>query len=87
MNLILPVVLLGFVLLILLMDKKQVRNMFEVLSVYWFRLAFSFFILFILNVVAGFFGVYIPINLTSGLVITVLGIPGATSILAIALLF
>lgn len=87
MKLILPIVLMGVILLVLLMDKKQVKNMFEVISIYWFRLAFSFFILFMLNVVAGFFGVYVPINLTSGLVITVLGIPGLTSILAIALLF
>lgn len=87
MKLILPIVLMGVILLVLLMDKKQVKNMFEVISIYWFRLAFSFFILFMLNVVAGFFGVYVPINLTSGLVIAVLGIPGLTSILAIAFLF
>lgn len=87
MKLILPVVLLGFVLLVLLMDRKQVRSLFEVISVYWFRLAFSFLVLFFLNVVAGFFGVYVPVNLTSGLVITVLGIPGMTSVLAIAILF
>lgn len=87
MKLVLPVLLLGFFLLVLLMDKKQVKNIFETISVYWFRLAFSFLVLFVLNIAAGFFGIYVPINLTSGLVITVLGIPGLTSILAIALLF
>lgn len=74
----------GFILFLLLMDKKQIRNVFEFISIYWFRLAFSFLALFILNVVAGFFGVYVPVNIVSGLVITILGIPGLASICAIA---
>ena len=77
----------GFILLLLLMDKKQVRKVFERLSIYWFRLAFSFLVLFIMNVTAGFFGIYVPVNIASGLVIAVLGIPGFASICALAYVF
>lgn len=75
----------GFIVL-LLMDKKQVRKVFERLSIYWFRLAFSFLILFLMNVAGGFIGVYVPINIASGLVITVFGIPGLASICTFALI-
>ncbi|MDS9473355.1 pro-sigmaK processing inhibitor BofA family protein [Sporosarcina pasteurii] len=74
----------SFVLFLLVMDKKRVKSIFEFISIYWFRLAFSFLALFILNVVAGFFGVYVPVNIVSGLVITILGIPGLASICVIA---
>ena len=74
----------GFILLLLLMDKKQVRKVFERLSIYWFRLAFSFLLLFIMNVAAGFFGIYVPVNIASGLVIAILGIPGFASICTLA---
>lgn len=86
MKVILPVVVLGVVLLIFLMNEKSVRKIIEFVSIYWFRFAFSILVLFLLNVAAGFFGVYVPINLASGLVITVLGIPGLASVLAIALI-
>lgn len=86
MKVIFPVLILGFVLLVLLMNQKSVRVMIEFISVYWFRFAFSILVLFLLNVAAGFFGVYVPINLVSGLVITVLGIPGIVSVLLIALI-
>lgn len=76
----------GFILLLFLMDKKQVKKVFERLSIYWFRLAFSFLVLFIMNVTAGFFGIYVPVNIASGLVIAVLGIPGFASICALAYL-
>lgn len=86
MKVIFPVLVLGFILVLLLMDKKVVRSTIEFISVYWFRFAFSILVLFLLNVAAGFFGVYVPINLVSGLVITVLGIPGLVSVLLIALI-
>ncbi len=76
--------IIGFLVLLLLMDRKQMRKVFERLSIYWFRLAFSFLILFTLNVTAGFLGVYVPVNIASGLVITILGIPGVISICTLA---
>ena len=76
----------GIVLLLFVMDRKRIKKAIEFLSIYWFRLAFSFLALFILNVGAGFFGVYIPVNVVSGLIITVLGIPGFASICALALI-
>lgn len=85
MKIALGVLVVGFIFLLLLMDKKQVRALFERLSVYWFRLAFSFLILFIMNVAGGFFGIYVPVNIVSGLVIAVFGIPGFASICTFAL--
>ena len=79
------IAVIGFVLL-LLMDKKRIKRVVEFLSIYWFRLAFSFLALFIVNVGAGFFGVYVPVNVVSGLIITVLGIPGFASICVLALI-
>ena len=86
MKVILPVLLIGFILIALLMDKKPLKNVLEFISVYWFRFAFSFLVLYLLNVGAGFFGVYVPINMASGLVITILGVPGFASIFALAIL-
>ena len=80
------ILIAGFILLLFLMDNKQIRKVFERLSIYWFRLAFSFLFLFILNVAAGFFGIYVPVNIASGLVIAVLGVPGVASICAFALI-
>lgn len=80
------ILIVGFLLLLLLMNKKQVRKTFERLSVYWFRLAFSFLLLFVMNIAAGFFGIYVPINIASGLLIAVLGIPGFASVCVMALL-
>ena len=63
------IVVVGVVLLLLLMmDKKQIQKMMSVLSVFWFRLAFAFLILFTMNVAGGFIGIYVPVNIASGLV-------------------
>lgn len=80
------ILVVGMILLLLLMNKKQVKKVFEFLSVYWFRLAFSFLVLFIANVGAGFFGIYVPVNVISGLVITVLGIPGFLVVCTLAII-
>ena len=85
MKTIMSVLLLGCILLVLLIDKQRVKKGLELISIYWFRLAFSFLALFILNLAAGFFGVYVPVNLVSGLVITILGIPGFLSVFLIAI--
>lgn len=80
------VFVVAFSFLLLLLNKKRLKSVFEFLSIYWFRLAFSFLALFIANVAAGFVGVYVPVNVVSGLIITVLGIPGFMSICALALI-
>lgn len=79
------VLVIGCMALLVLLDKKKIKKGLEFISVYWFKLAFSFLVLFILNISAGFFGVYVPVNIVSGLVITVLGIPGFLSILLISI--
>lgn len=87
MKVVFPILLIGIVLIALLMSKKPLKNGLEFISIYWFRFAFSFLVLYLLNVGAGFLGIYVPINIASGLVITVLGIPGLASICALAIFF
>ena len=80
------IVVVGLVLLLLLMmNKKQIQKMMDRLSVFWFRFAFAFLILFTMNVIGGFIGLYVPVNIASGLVLAVLGIPGFASLCAFAL--
>ena len=79
------IIVIGLVLLLLVVvDKKHIQKALERLSVYWFRLAFAFLVLFALNVAGGFFGVYVPVNIASGLLLAVLGIPGIATLCAFA---
>ncbi|GEN85042.1 hypothetical protein SLU01_33540 [Sporosarcina luteola] len=79
------VAIIGVVLLLLLMmDKKQIKKMTEKLSVFWFRLAFAFLALFILNIAGGFVGIYFPVNIASGFLLAILGIPGFAALFAFA---
>jgi len=80
------IVAVGLALLLLLtMDKKKIQKLMERLSVFWFRLAFAFLILFAMNVAGGFIGLYVPVNIASGLLLAVLGIPGFATVCAFAL--
>ncbi|HJF31454.1 MAG TPA: pro-sigmaK processing inhibitor BofA family protein [Sporosarcina psychrophila] len=76
-------VVLVFLLLVVL-DKKHIQKALELLSVYWFRLAFAFLILFAMNVAGGFIGIYVPVNITSGVLLAILGIPGIAALCAFA---
>ncbi|KXH86712.1 pro-sigmaK processing inhibitor BofA [Sporosarcina sp. HYO08] len=73
-----------FLLLLLMLDKKQIQKGLELLSIFWFRLAFAFLALFAMNVVGGFIGIYVPINIASGLILTILGIPGFAALCTFA---
>lgn len=77
------ILVVGLVLLLLVVvDKKQIHKVLERLSMYWFRLAFAFLVLFAMNIAGGFIGVYVPVNIASGLLLAVLGIPGAATLCA-----
>lgn len=81
------IVIIGVVLLLLLrMNKKQLQRTIEWLSVFWFRLAFAFLLLFAMNIAGGFIGIHFPVNIASGFIIALLGIPGFASLCAFALL-
>ncbi|MEK5067680.1 pro-sigmaK processing inhibitor BofA family protein [Sporosarcina sp. FSL K6-1508] len=71
-------------LLLVVLDKKHIQKALELLSVYWFRLAFAFLILFAMNVAGGFIGIYVPVNITSGVLLAILGIPGIAALCAFA---
>ncbi|WP_301110242.1 pro-sigmaK processing inhibitor BofA family protein [Sporosarcina sp.] len=84
----LVVALIGAVLLILLrMNKNTLEKGMERLSVFWFRLAFAFFVLFLMNIAGGFIGIYVPVNIASGVILAVLGIPGFAALCGFAILF
>lgn len=79
---------LGIISLILLrMNKATLEKSMERLSVFWFRLAFAFFILFLMNIAGGFIGVYVPVNIASGIILAVLGIPGFAMLCGFAVFF
>ena len=60
--------------------KGKLGAFFERLSIFWFRLALAFLLLFILNLVGSFVGLNIPINFFSAIIIALLGVPGVFSI-------
>ena len=83
---VISIIVVGLVLLLLvIVDKKHIHKALERLSVYWFRLAFAFLFLFAMNVAGGFVGVYVPVNITSGLLLAVLGIPGIAALCTFAI--
>ncbi|WP_432362854.1 pro-sigmaK processing inhibitor BofA family protein [Sporosarcina sp. UB5] len=83
---IIGITIIGMILILLLMmDKKQIKKLSERLSIFWFRLAFAFLALFILNIVGGFIGIYFPVNIASGLLLAILGIPGFAALFTFAL--
>lgn len=85
---VLVIAALGVVSLILLsMSKITLEKNMERLSVFWFRLAFAFFILFLMNIAGGFIGIYVPVNIASGVILAVLGIPGFAALCGFAILF
>lgn len=84
---VISIIVIGLVLLLLvIVDKKHIHKALERLSVYWFRLAFAFLVLFAMNVAGGFIGVYIPVNITSGILLAVLGIPGIAALCTFAII-
>lgn len=77
--------LIGIALLLFLfLNKASKGRVLEAISVWWFRIAFAFAILFAINLIAGQFGFFIPVNIISGLLIAFLGVPGIASVVVIS---
>ena len=65
----LVIIVCSLVLLILLIAKKPIHQRFlKVYHSFCFVLAFSFFLLFGVHLLLGFFGFFVPINLFTGTV-------------------
>jgi len=75
-----PVVLL---FLYVIIRHAKLGKILEGMSVFWFRFAFAFLLLFIIHLSIGYVGYNIPINLFSVLTIAILGIPGVLGITAL----
>ena len=72
------------ILLFLFLNKASKGRVIEAFSIWWFRIAFAFVILFAINLIASQFGYFVPINIVSGLLIAFLGVPGIASVLTIS---
>ncbi|MDM5231158.1 pro-sigmaK processing inhibitor BofA family protein [Lysinibacillus pakistanensis] len=75
-----PVVLL---FLYVIIRHAKMGRILEGMSVFWFRFAFAFLLLFVIHMSLGYVGYNIPINLFSVLTIAILGIPGVFGITAL----
>ena len=76
----------SLVLLLLIMFRKSFSGIVEVLSIFLFRIGFSILLLFGVHLLLGLAGYTIPVNLFTGAVVAVLGIPGVASVVAISIL-
>ncbi len=72
-------------LLFLLLNKESKGRVIEAFSIWWFRIAFAFVILFAMHLIASQLGYFIPINIISGLLIAFLGVPGIASVIMISM--
>lgn len=77
---------LFFITLLLAMLLFSKKRVLEFVSVYWFRLALSVFVLFLFNVGSAFIGFFIPINAFNIAVITILGLPGMLAVIALSII-
>lgn len=80
MSIVVPVVLL---FLYVIIRHAKMGRILEGMSVFWFRFAFAFLLLFVIHLSLGYVGYNIPINLFSVLTIAILGIPGVLGITAL----
>ncbi|GGA50016.1 pro-sigmaK processing inhibitor BofA family protein [Psychrobacillus lasiicapitis] len=76
----------SLVLLLLIMFRKSFSGIVEGLSIFLFRIGFSILLLFGVHLLLGLAGYTIPVNLFTGAVVAVLGIPGVASVVAISIL-
>lgn len=78
---------IGIILLLFLFLNKQTKmQVIELFSIWWFRIAFAFVILFGIHIISSFFGFFLPVNIISGLIIAALGVPGIVSVLLISMI-
>jgi inhibitor of the pro-sigma K processing machinery len=68
------------------MFKGSFSKIMEGLSFFLFRLGFSIFLLFGVHLLLGLFGYVIPVNLFTGAVVAMLGVPGVASVIAISII-
>jgi len=80
------IIICSLVLLSFLIFRNSFPKFFEGLSILLFRLGFSVLLLYGVHLLLGSMGYGITVNLFTGTVAAVLGIPGVISIIAISIL-
>lgn len=73
-------------LLMLFVLRKPLSEVMEGLSFFLFRIGFAVFLLFGVHLLLGMLGFFVPVNLFTGAVVAVLGVPGVASVIAISIL-
>ncbi|WP_391118794.1 pro-sigmaK processing inhibitor BofA family protein [Psychrobacillus sp. L3] len=82
----LVIIVCSLMLLLFLLFRTSFSKVMESLPFFLFRLGFSFFLLFGVHLLLGLFGYVIPVNLFTGAVVAMLGVPGVASVVAISIL-
>ena len=82
----LVIIICSLVLLSFLLFRNSFPKLFEGISILLFRLGFSMLLLYGVHLLLGSVGYAIPVNLFTGAVAAVLGIPGVISVVAISIL-
>lgn len=80
------IIICSLLLLSFLLFRNSFPKFFEGLSILLFRLGFSILLLYGVHLLMGSMGYAIPVNLFTGIVAAVLGIPGIISVVAISIL-
>ena len=80
------IIVSSLVLLLFLLFRKSFSTVLEGVSIFLFRLGFSVSLLFGVHLLLGLVGYTVPVNLFTGLVVAVLGVPGVASVVAISIL-
>ena len=79
------IIICSLVLLSVLLFRNSFPKFFEGISILLFRLGFSVLLLYGVHLLLGSIGYAIPVNLFTGTVVAMLGIPGVISVVAISM--
>ncbi|MET0960330.1 MAG: pro-sigmaK processing inhibitor BofA family protein [Psychrobacillus psychrotolerans] len=82
----LVIIICSLLFLSFLLFRNSFPKFFEGVSILLFRLGFSILLLYGVHLLVGSMGYAIPVNLFTGAVAAMLGIPGIISVVAISIL-
>lgn len=80
------IIVCSLVLLSMLLFSRSFSTVMQSLPYFLFRLGFSLFLLFGIHLLLGLMGYTVQVNLFTGMLVAVLGVPGVASVVAITLL-
>lgn len=72
--------ILVFFFFLIMLSQVKLKYIIEWVSFLPFKIAMAFLLLFLLNVVCGFVGIAVPVNVFSALTVALLGVPGVVCV-------